>query len=126
MLLHKGLVKSVDEPSSFRLLSMLNTCAKIRRIVWCVTGVRHRIVPLECVLRQTAVRCAPRGAKLVGYADDVAVIVTAHTGPLLGDSMNPALVKIHEWMEENGLKIGPNKTGVILLMKSLDEEVGIR
>lgn len=59
----------------------------------------------------------PPGVKVVAYVDDIAVLETAHTGPLLEDIMNPALNTIHRWMSENGLEVAPQKTEAILLTK---------
>lgn len=59
----------------------------------------------------------PAGVRLVAFADDVAILGTAHTGPLLERILNPALNQLSSWMRENGLEIAAQKTEAIILTK---------
>lgn len=43
--------------------------------------------------------------KIVGFADDIAVIGIGHTTDLLEIAVNPALEMVAEWMSQNGLRI---------------------
>lgn len=40
----------------------------------------------------------PKGVQLVGFADDISVVGTAHTTDLLEEAVNPALATIGRWM----------------------------
>lgn len=57
----------------------------------------------------------PEGTKLICYADDLAVLVTADTDTEMMDKANETLKKVSKWMEENKLKIAPEKTTSIIL-----------
>lgn len=59
----------------------------------------------------------PVGVEIIAYADDIAILATAHTGPLLEQALNPALQSVHQWMTENGLEVAPHKTEALLLSK---------
>ncbi|KAF0771014.1 Uncharacterized protein FWK35_00001319 [Aphis craccivora] len=45
------------------------------------------------------------GVKLIGFADDLAVVGTAVTGQLLEDLVNPVLLSIDDWMSRHGLEL---------------------
>jgi len=57
----------------------------------------------------------PRGVELVGYADDVAVVVRGHNADLLELIGNPALEMVRNWMTANGLSVAPHKSEVVVL-----------
>lgn len=57
----------------------------------------------------------PVGVHLVGFADDVACVITAETEELLITRANTALSKIAEWMSSRNLKLAPTKTEAALL-----------
>jgi len=57
----------------------------------------------------------PNGVQKVGFADDIAIVGTAHTTDLLEEAMNPALVIVAEWVNNNGLSISVAKTQAIML-----------
>jgi len=59
----------------------------------------------------------PDGIKLVGFADDVAVVAVAHNAELVEELVNPALSTICEWMSENGLRLAPEKSECVVLTK---------
>jgi len=51
----------------------------------------------------------PTGVRLVAFADDVALVITAHNADIAEQRGNPALESIGAWMMENGLEIAPHK-----------------
>ncbi|KAL4104231.1 hypothetical protein QTP88_019540 [Uroleucon formosanum] len=57
----------------------------------------------------------PPGVHLVGFADDLAVIGVARTGPLLEEALNPTLAAINEWMLQRGLQLAHHKNEAALL-----------
>lgn len=59
----------------------------------------------------------PDGTRLIAFADDLAVVATAHTTELLEDLVNPVLALIDDWMTKNGLSLAPNKSESVLLTK---------
>lgn len=59
----------------------------------------------------------PHGITLVGFADDVAIVATAKTEPLLMDVANTALLRVSNWIQERGLALAPEKTEAVLLTK---------
>lgn len=61
----------------------------------------------------------PKGVSLISFADYVAITVVARTAELIEQVANPALKLIAEWMGGflYGLKLGPEKTAVIMLTK---------
>lgn len=58
---------------------------------------------------------AHRDAKLVAFADDVAIVAVDHTVELLEQSVNPILLDVAQWMSANGLKLAPEKSECIVL-----------
>uniref|UniRef100_A0A2S2PSC1 Retrovirus-related Pol polyprotein from type-1 retrotransposable element R1 2 n=1 Tax=Schizaphis graminum TaxID=13262 RepID=A0A2S2PSC1_SCHGA len=59
----------------------------------------------------------PPGAHLVGFADDLAVVGVARTGPLLEQLVNPVLERIDNWMTSRGLQLAHQKTEAVMLPK---------
>lgn len=57
----------------------------------------------------------PQGVTLVGFADDVAVIVVAKTEQGVTRKGNYALRRIKKWLNDNGLELAPEKTEAVLL-----------
>jgi len=57
----------------------------------------------------------PPGVHLVGFADDLAVVGVARTGPLLEEALNPTLAAIDHWMQQRGLQLAHNKSEAVLL-----------
>ena len=57
----------------------------------------------------------PEGVKIVGYADDLAVVAVAKTGTILQDKINTALVDLGKWLAARHLELAPDKTEVVLL-----------
>jgi hypothetical protein len=59
----------------------------------------------------------PQGVQLVGFADDLAVVGRARTGPLLEAIMNPALDAIDRWMRGRGLELAHQKSEAVMLTR---------
>lgn len=53
----------------------------------------------------------------MAFADDVAVICTARTGPSAAELFNPVLDTVSNWMRDNGLQIAPQKFEVVVLTR---------
>lgn len=59
----------------------------------------------------------PSGVQLVAFADDVAVIGIARTGPAAAELLNPVLDSVANWMRDNGLETAPQKSEAVVLTK---------
>lgn len=57
----------------------------------------------------------PEGVKLIGFADDIAMVVTARNEDLLMSTTNIAIVRIANWLHDNKLQLAPEKTEAVLL-----------
>ena len=57
----------------------------------------------------------PQGVELVGYADDLAVLVTGKGRHELQAKADIALSEIIKWMESKELRVAPHKTEVVVL-----------
>lgn len=57
----------------------------------------------------------PNGVQLVGFADEIAIVGTAHTTDLQEEAMNPALAIVAEQVNSNRLSISVAKTHAIML-----------
>ncbi|KAL4121042.1 hypothetical protein QTP88_013627 [Uroleucon formosanum] len=53
--------------------------------------------------------------KLVGFADDIALVITAPNSGLLENIGNAALRSIDRWMQDNGLQVAPQKSEAVVL-----------
>lgn len=53
----------------------------------------------------------PPGVQLVAFADDVAVLFIARTGEQASALLNPVLHSISRWMQDNDLRLAPQKIG---------------
>lgn len=63
----------------------------------------------------------PPGIHLQAYTDDLAVVATSHTGPMLEAILNPTLRDVSEWMRKNGLEVAPQKSESILITKKVQD-----
>ncbi|KAL4083322.1 hypothetical protein QTP88_028651 [Uroleucon formosanum] len=54
-------------------------------------------------------------AKLVGFADDITLVITAPNADLLENIGNTALQSIDKWMQANGLQMAPQKSEAVVL-----------
>lgn len=59
----------------------------------------------------------PLGVRLVGFADDLAVVGVARSGELLENLVNPVLERIDGWMGGRGLQLAHHKTEAVMLTK---------
>ena len=59
----------------------------------------------------------PKGAFLVGYADDVAVVVEARNADLAQLILCQVMIRVTRWMTEHGLSLALAKTEVVLLTR---------
>lgn len=59
----------------------------------------------------------PGGSKLVGYADDVALIVDQPSAPLTEIITNDCLGRIHRWLNSRNLALAAAKTEAIIVTK---------
>lgn len=57
----------------------------------------------------------PEGVDLIGFADDVAMVVTAKYVEILADKANTALVEVSNWMRSRKLVLAPEKTEALLI-----------
>lgn len=57
----------------------------------------------------------PQGVTLTGFADDVALTITAKTEGELMNNGNAALEKVERWMAQRHLELAPHKSEAILL-----------
>lgn len=59
----------------------------------------------------------PTGVKLVGFADDVAIVVVAMNEYMLMNTANTAIRRIAEWLKTRKLELAPEKTEAVILTK---------
>lgn len=57
----------------------------------------------------------PVGAQLIGFADDIALVVVARTEELLMSIANTALLLIARWLDGAKLQLAPEKTEAVIL-----------
>lgn len=57
----------------------------------------------------------PQSVSIVGFADDVALIGTGRTTPILESSVNDALLKVADWMNGIGLSLAAHKYEAVML-----------
>jgi hypothetical protein len=57
----------------------------------------------------------PVGARLIAYADDLAVVAVERTEADLAEVADETLETVSQWMEATGLRIAAHKTEAILL-----------
>lgn len=57
----------------------------------------------------------PEGVTLVGFADDIIVVVVARGEEQLMNTANTSIQRVANWMNNNGLQLAPEKTEVALL-----------
>lgn len=55
------------------------------------------------------------GTKIIGFADDIAVVVSARDKTSLEVSVEIAMRKITRWMKARGLELAPQKTEAVML-----------
>lgn len=58
----------------------------------------------------------PEGVTLIAYADDLALVAVAKWKEEVKEKIETSIWRVNEWMEQEGLKIAPEKTEAILLI----------
>lgn len=124
-LIDAALRKKKVHPSLVRLIRSylqdrkLLVSPGVERLVWCGVLQGSVIGPVlwNIFYDEVLTLPVPSNIKIVAFAHDIAMIGTAHTGPLLEESMNDALESIHTWMTNNGLEIAPKKTEAMMLTR---------
>ena len=59
----------------------------------------------------------PEGTFLVGYADDIAVVIEARDVDLARLLLNRVMRRVFSWLEDRGLELATKKTEIVLLTK---------
>lgn len=59
----------------------------------------------------------PEGATVIGFADDIAIVVVAKGEDSLMNVANATLQRISNWLENKELRLAPEKTEAVLLTK---------
>lgn len=59
----------------------------------------------------------PENTYLIGYADDLAAVITAKTTEEARRKLNQTMMRVLSWLENHGLRLAAEKTEVILLTK---------
>lgn len=57
----------------------------------------------------------PEGTKIIGYADDVALVISNRTIQGIQSDLNDAMEEITEWFDKEGLELARGKTKMVLL-----------
>ena len=57
----------------------------------------------------------PEESEIIGFADDIAVVVTARSKTDLENCANITLIKIRRWLSDKGLTLADEKTEVLLI-----------
>lgn len=59
----------------------------------------------------------PNGASLVGFADDIALVVINNASKDMEDSVNEALTRIMRWVSNRGIKLTHTKMEKVMLTR---------
>jgi len=59
----------------------------------------------------------PAGVYLVGFAEDLAMVGVARTGPLLEDLIDPVLEQVDRWMLSRGIQLTHQKSEAVILTR---------
>lgn len=57
----------------------------------------------------------PKNVYMVGYADDVSLVLTSHSMQTLTENLTTSMTKISKWFRKEGLSLAEEKTEVVLL-----------
>lgn len=60
----------------------------------------------------------PEDTHLVGYADDIAAVISARDMDDARRKLNQVMIRTQTWLEDHGLELARNKTEVILMTKA--------
>lgn len=59
----------------------------------------------------------PSSGKIIVFADDIAVVASAHNSELLEQIVNPTIEKVERWIEEHEHQFAPKKTEAVIITK---------
>ena len=65
----------------------------------------------------------PEEAQIIGFADDIALVVTARSKCDLELCANISVMKIRKWLNDKGLSLAEHKTEVVLITNKKKDEV---
>ena len=69
----------------------------------------------------------PEGATIIGFADDIAIVVSAKFTEEVTNICNRIISTIRRWLESSGLKLAAHKTEVVLISsRKIRESITIR
>lgn len=57
----------------------------------------------------------PKATEIIGFADDIAVVVTAKHLTEICDKTNRTIEVVQSWLQRNGLKLAEQKTEAVLI-----------
>lgn len=57
----------------------------------------------------------PEGCKIIGFADDIAVVIVAKHIPEIENTANDVIARAKSWLETAGLKLAEHKTEAVLI-----------
>lgn len=57
------------------------------------------------------------GFYTVGYADDIAILISGNCEPIMCDLMQTAIKIVEDWCKENSLKVNPTKSELVLFTR---------
>lgn len=71
----------------------------------------------------------PEGVKLIGYADDLAIVIVARDEDVLKRRANKSVKRVMERIEKNGIALVPKKSESVLLIgrkkvQKIDIQIG--
>jgi len=69
------------------------------------------------VYDQLLIMLVPVGLHLVGFTNDLAVVGTARSGPMLKELINPVLERIDAWMSTKEVLLAHHKSEAVMLIK---------
>ncbi|KAL4085221.1 hypothetical protein QTP88_027080 [Uroleucon formosanum] len=128
VLFRKG-TKPLEQPPSYRSISLLNTIGKFferiikGRLEDHLVG-ENKLNDREFGFRKdkstvdalsTVMDVDPSTSTLVALADVIAIVATDRTTAALQAATNEILMADSEWLEENGLQLSINKTEAVIL-----------
>lgn len=59
----------------------------------------------------------PVGVRVVGYANDLAIVVSGRKHEELAEIMNQTIRKVTEWIQNKGLMVAAERTEAVMLFR---------